>query len=412
MTGRARWGQPQALSALAAFALALAGCHSPEERRAEPLSLTGPPHTLRVALDPQFGDATVDRALAATPLRADPATGALRPGLCRSWRAASGGRQWTLECRHAAEIARRLRARRGLFRSVRSVEVRGRRVVVRLGFDWRRFPYALTSPSAAPRGVPGPFRLVSRSPRRIVVRRSGLTVVFRRLEPYAALRAFRRGELDEAPVPQGEIRAVEADPTLGAALRARPLLGIDVVAFDPALVPRSVRRAYWLTVPRGEYQGLVSERVAPPAYGLLRGAEATSPADVRRARASIGDLPRISVRLAVPDRPELVDAAELAWAEWRQLRLPVRLASDTRQAEARFVRAIAAYPHPEGIYATLGLRADAPLAEIDERLRQDALLVPLGHVAEARLVSPRVHGWYMDALGVVDYSRVTLEAGP
>jgi hypothetical protein len=37
-------------------------------------------------------------------------------------------------------------------------------------------------------------------------------------------------------------------------------------------------------------------------------------------------------------------------------------------------------------------------------------VVPLGWVAEARLVSPRVHGWRMDELGVVDYTRVSVEA--
>ena len=65
------------------------------------------------------------------------------------------------------------------------------------------------------RALAGPFRLVRGSADRVVIERPGLTVVFRRLEPYAALQAFRRGELDEAPVPQGEIRALEAHPTLG-----------------------------------------------------------------------------------------------------------------------------------------------------------------------------------------------------
>jgi hypothetical protein len=39
-------------------------------------------------------------------------------------------------------------------------------------------------------------------------------------------------------------------------------------------------------------------------------------------------------------------------------------------------------------------------------------VVALGWVAEARLVSPRVHGWAMDELGLVDYTRVSLETGP
>ena len=215
------------------------------------------------------------------------------------------------------------------------------------------------------RALAGPFRLVTRSANRVVMRRPGLTVVFRRMEPYAALQAFRRGELDEAPVPQGEIRAMEAHPTLSPALRARALQGVDVVVLP-----------------------LISERVAAPAYGLRPGAEPTSLADVRAARGSIGGLSLRPLTLGVPDRPELVEAAELVWAEWRQLGLPIRLRPGARTADMRFVRAIP---------------SNAIAARPDD-------VVPLGWVAEARLVSPRVHGWRMDELGVVDYARVSLEA--
>jgi hypothetical protein len=242
------------------------------------------------------------------------------------------------------------------------------------------------------RALAGPFRLVRRTPDRIVLERPGLRIVFVRLGPFAAVGAFRQGRLDEAPVPQGEIRAFEADPTLGPALRAQALDAVDAVRFEPS-VPQPVRRAYWLTVPRGEYQGLISERVAPPAYGLTPDAEAIGPAEAREARRSIRSLPRVPVRLAVPKRPELVEAAEIPWAEWRQLGLPVTLAPGARRAEARFVRLVG--PRPEG-------SADRP---------EVALVVPLGRVAEARLVSPRVRGWRMDARGVVDYTRVDLEPG-
>ena len=236
------------------------------------------------------------------------------------------------------------------------------------------------------RALAGPFRLVRGSADRVVIRRPGLTVVFRRLEPYAALQAFRRGELDEAPVPQGEIRALEAHPTLSPALRARALRGIDVVVLPRGLSP-ALRRVYRLTVPRGEYQALISERVAAPADGLRPGAEPTSPADARAARGSIRGLSPSPLTLGVADRPELVEAAELVWAEWRQLGLPVRLRPGARSADMRFVRAI-----PSSVIA----------ARPDD-------VVPLGWVAEARVVSPRVHGWRMDELGVVDYSRVSLE---
>lgn len=286
----------------------VAGCHSPEQKDASPLPVTGPTRTLRVALDPYFAEPTIAGALA------------------------------------------------------------------------------------------GPFRLVHRSRDRIVVARPRLTIVFRRLDAFAAVRAFRRGELDEAPVPQGEIRALEADDVLGPALRAQSLEGLDVVIFDRH-VPRAVRRAYWLTAPRGEYQGLIPERVAPAAFGLLPDADETSAADVRSARSSIRDLPRVPVRLAVANRPELVEAAEIPWAEWRQLGLPVTLVPGGGDTEARFVRATS----PEAT-AELRQRSGADQPEV-------ALILPLARVAEARLVSPRVRGWRMDAHGVVDYSRVSLETG-
>jgi hypothetical protein len=201
------------------------------------------------------------------------------------------------------------------------------------------------------------------------------------------------------PVPQGEIRAMEADEALGPALRARALMGLDVVAL-PRTFPPELQRAYRLTVPRAEYQGLINERVAPAAYGLRPGTKAFGPADARRARASIRGLPRIPLRLTVPRLPELVEAAELAWAEWRQLGLPVRLVPVEPGVETRFKRVIA--PSLDGIYRALRLRPDAPAEHI----------VPLAWVAEARLVSPRVRGWRMDERGVVDYTRVTLEPRP
>ncbi len=306
--------------ALLVVALVATGCHSTEERQAA-LPVHGPANTLRVALDPAFGEATVAHALS------------------------------------------------------------GRR-----------------------------FHLVRRTRDRVVVARPGLTIVFRRLDPYEAVRAFKRGELDEAPVPQGEIRALAADHTLGPTLRARSLLGVDVVVFEPR-VPRAVRRAYWLTAPRGEYQALIPEKVAPAAFGLLPGADPAGVANARRARASIRALPRVPVRLAVPNVRELVEAAEIPWAEWRQIGLPVTLVPGARRADARFVRLIPADPRPDALFAALGL-GGGPLDRLDQRLRDGALVVPLARVAEARLVSRRVRGWRLDSLGVADYSRVSLETGP
>ncbi|MGH2922365.1 MAG: hypothetical protein ACRDKU_09890 [Gaiellaceae bacterium] len=233
----------------------------------------------------------------------------------------------------------------------------------------------------------GRFRLVGRASDRIEITRPGLTVVFHRMDPFAATRAFARGELDEAPVPQGEIRAVEAHPVLGPTLRGRELRGLDVVVFPPRL-PDSLLRAYRLTAPRGDYQQLISERVACPAYGLRPDAKRSSPADFRRARASIRTVPRIPLALGIPELPELAEAAELAWAEWRQLGLPIRLVPEASDPDARFVRMV------------------PPMRAERENV------VALGWVAEARLVSPRVRGWRMNALGLVDYTRVTLEPRP
>ena len=265
----------------------LAGCHSPEQERGEALPTDGPPRTLRVALDPVYGDQTIRRALTS-----------------------------------------------------------------------------------------GKFRIVAAKPEFLLLRRRGLTVFFYRLEPHAAVRAFRRGKLDEAPVPLGEIRAVEADATLSPALRARELRSVDVVVFPPR-VPRAVVNAYRLTAPRADYQQLFSERVA-------RAVEPASAGDFRRARASIRDLPRHELALGFPPRnDELAEIAELVWAEWRQLGWPLRL-----------------QPGP----------ADVHLRRMEPG-REPPNVVALGWVAEARLVSPRVRGWALDADGTVDYTRVTLEAG-
>ena len=123
----------------------------------------------------------------------------------------------------------------------------------------------------------------------------------RRLEPYAALQAFRRGELDEAPVPQGEIRALEAHPTLSPLSEPARCGGSTSSCCLGASLP-ALRRVFRLTVPRGEYQALISERVAAPAYGLRLGAEPTGPADARAARGSIRGLSPSPLTLGVADR--------------------------------------------------------------------------------------------------------------
>ena len=104
-------------------------------------------------------------------------------------------------------------------------------------------PYLLTQVAAAPPGVPGPFRLISASPRRVVAERRGLRLDIRKLQPYAALRLFRAGRLDEAPVPLGDLQATKRDPELSRALRLRRLLATDAAVFEPS-VPAKVRSVY------------------------------------------------------------------------------------------------------------------------------------------------------------------------
>src|SRR5207244_9659200 len=116
----------------------------------------------------------------------DPATSAVVPGLCTAWTASADFRSWRFQCRAAPAIAaavRRVAKLRAapahwLFARAR-VSVAGSALVVRLPFAWRRFPYALTVVGAAPRFVPGPFRLVCGSSRRGVVRTAVPTLVFR-----------------------------------------------------------------------------------------------------------------------------------------------------------------------------------------------------------------------------------------
>src|SRR5256885_11080961 len=104
-----------------------------------------------------------------TALRVDPATGDPIAGLCRGWAGADGFRTWTFTCRKAPAIAAALRRvahlraapLHWLFAGARIGAPSANPLVVRLPFAWRRFPYALTTVAAAPRSVPGPFRLLS-----------------------------------------------------------------------------------------------------------------------------------------------------------------------------------------------------------------------------------------------------------
>jgi hypothetical protein len=381
-------------AALAALALAAAGCSSSSApRHAAPLPVSGPPGIVRVALaellwplEPQRAktrdEIVVARMLFSTPLRTD-LSGRLRPGLCTSWHASVT--LWRLRCSHAGAIATQLR-RTGLFPGAWARN--GQMLMLRSPDS--HVPYRLTEPRAAPPGVPGPFRLISASPSRIVTERNGVRVELRKLQPLRALRLFRAGKLDEAPVPLGEIRALELDPRLARAVRVRRLLAADAVVFDRSL-PRKVRSVYDDSADRPDYQALVPEFEAPPAEDLRhRGQPSASQAAIalRDAKRRIPSLPKVAVGFKAGSDPTLAYGTNLLVAAWRDLGLGAHVGGD----DAQLVRLAARYPKLSAL--TAYGRANA--------------LVPIAWVADARLVSPRLQGWREDELGSVDYARVKL----
>jgi hypothetical protein len=390
-------------AALAVLALAAVGCDSSSPQRHATLPATGPPRLLRVGLadllwplDPSRArtrdEIVVARMFFSTPLRTDPGTGELRAGLCSRWLAS--GATWRLTCRHAGAIAAQLQRTR-LLAARRIAAPDMRTLVIALRSPDHDLPYRLTEIAAAPPGVPGPFRLISTSPKRIVAERRGLRVELRRLEPFTALRLFRAGELDEAPVPLGDIRATKLDPQLARAVRVRRLLAADVVLFDPR-IGAALRDAYDDTADRADYQALVPEFEAPPAESLREHGQ-PSAADaaiaLREARERIPSLSRVAVRFAESADPTLAYGTNLLVAAWRDLGLgPV--ATGKAAADARLERLLAPYPRPQALTALAGGK----------------LVVPIAWVADARLVSPRVRGWHEDELGAVDYARIRLQA--
>ncbi len=256
---------------------------------------------------------------------------------------------------------------------------------------------SLDDPSIVALRGRSPFRVAGA--RWVVAVRPGLRLVFTRMEPHAAAVAFRRGRVDVAPVAEGDIKAALRDPALRGSVRVRPLLALDVVRLDRS-IPLSVRRFLWLAAPRDDYDALVPERAAGEAYGLLRGAPAAKrpPSTVLRRRART--LPRARVRLAGGDEAELVAAL------WREVGADVVVRQ--RGANARFERLVAPSRDPRTLFeAVLGPRArGTPLVDLDRRLRESAVVVPIAWVAAAKLVSRRLVGWRQDKLGATDYTRV------
>jgi hypothetical protein len=387
-------------AALATVALAAAGCSSSAPKQHTALPVSGPTQVIRIALADLLwplepgrartrDEIVLARMLFTTPLRTDPTTGALRPGLCARWHAS--GATWRFRCRHAGAIAQQLR-RTKLVPARRIAAPNEHTLVVVLRSPDRDLPYRLTEVAAAPPGVPGPFRLVSANPKRVVAERDTLRIEVRKLEPYTALRLFRAGRLDEAPVPLGDIRAAKLDPQIAPALQARRLLAVDAVVFDRRIDPE-LRAAYDDTADRADYQALVTEFQAPPAESLrVRGQPSAAKAAIalREARKRLPSLPRVAVRFAEPTDATHAYGTNLLVAAWRDLGLGPFTAHGA--ADAHLQRLLAQYPRPRALLA----------------IARGKRLVPISWVADARLVSPRLRGWREDELGSVDYTRVSL----
>jgi hypothetical protein len=380
-------------AALAALALVATACGSSQKTAAPSLPASGPPGVVRIGLahllwplDPARArtrdEIVVARALFATPLRTD-AEGRLRPGLCTSWR--STGTVWRLRCRRAGAIARELRRTHLVPRAT------ARNDTLTMS---ARSPYVLTEVAAAPPGVPGRFRLISASPKRIVAERTGLRVDFRKLEPHSAARLFRQGKLDEAPVPLGDIRADLRNPTLAPAVRVRRLLAVDLVLWLRGSA--ELRHVYDDTADRADYQALVPEFEAPPAETLSRPAPSARAAVLAasRARKKIGSLPKVATRFAMPPDPDLAYGAGLLVAAWRDIGLGAHFGHG--RPDARFERVLAPYPRAEALRNAV----------------RGKTVIPIAWAVDARLVSPRLRGWREDALGAIDYTRVKSLARP
>jgi hypothetical protein len=390
-------------AALAVFALVLAACGSSSKTAPAGPPATGPAGVVRIALahilwplDPARArtrdEAVVARALFATPLRNDPSTGALRPGLCSSW--TRDGRGWRFRCDHTEAIAQALR---------RAHAFPPAQIAVRDGLLSIAAPdaaYRLTEAAAAPPTVPGRFQLVSAKPTKLVLARHGLKLVIRKLDPAAALRLFRAGRLDEAPVPLGDIQASLRDPRLSRAIRVRRLLAVDLVLCRPgqalARLPE-LRKVYDDTADRADYQALVPELEAPPAESLSpppKGAKIARAAALAfaRARKQIDSLPKIAVRFAEPADPDLAYGENLLVAAWRDIGLGAYVGGG--RPDATFERVLAPYPRTAALRAAVGNRP----------------YIPISWAVDARLVSPRLAGWHEDDLGVVDYARVRSRA--
>jgi hypothetical protein len=213
-------------------------------------------------------------------------------------------------------------------------------------------------------------------------------VAFVKADPHRALRLFRQGNLDVAPVPLGDLQRVLRDPRLKSAVRIQRLRAVDLVAAVPggALARDSdLLRAYSDTADRADYQALVPELEAPPAEKLGEQAKPNARAAAvafSRARKQISRLPRVAVRFELPSDPKLAYGLNVLVGAWRDLGLGAYVGKG--RPDARFERVFD--PKPD-----LGRK-----------------VIPIAWAVDAHLVSPRVHGWRESDGGVVDYALLKL----
>jgi hypothetical protein len=213
-------------------------------------------------------------------------------------------------------------------------------------------------------------------------------VTFVKADPHRALGLFRRGKLDVAPVPLGDLQAVLRDRQLRGAVRLRRLRAVDLVAAVPGgALARDLKllQAYSDTADRADYQALVPELEAPPAEKLGEQAKPSARAAAvafSRARKQISQLPRVAVRFAMPRDPELAYGLNVLVGAWRDLGLGAYVGKG--RPDARFERVFDPKPEP-------GRR-----------------VIPIAWAVDAHLVSSRVKGWRESDRGVVSYAALEL----
>jgi hypothetical protein len=211
-------------------------------------------------------------------------------------------------------------------------------------------------------------------------------VAFVKTDPHSAVRLFRAGKLDVAPVPLGDIQRVLRDRQLRSSVRITRLNAIDLVSAAPG-GPLSrdpkLLKAYSDTADRADYQALVPELEAPPAETLTGPVKLNARAAAvafSRARKEISHLPRVAVRFATPRDPTLAYGAGILVAAWRDLGLGPYFGKG--RPDARFERVF--NPKPEPGHA----------------------VIPIAWAVDAHLVSARVQGWRESDSGVVDYGAL------